>query len=378
MSLDDTVADTIGAIYDAALAPERWVEALDRVCALFDGATVASLNIEDFCPETQQAQYWVCSTIDRGMVDFYQEHYALNTKTNVIYELYPAFPLVCPFRRTEFVSDRAFVLTQQYEEFEKPQGWFYILSSKVVSSNNAFALFHLTRAQQSGDYGADDVARMGVLAPHVRRSVQMQRRFALAEAAHASLDRLPWAILVVDAGGGLLSCNAAGEALLRCGDGLSLRRGRLVAAAPRETGALWSAIRQAGVAADGGAQPPAALALPRPSLKRPLEVLIAPQRPSPARPGQPPAVTLFVSDPERRAEPAADALRRLYGLSKAEATLAVALVDGSGLGEAAARLGISRATAKTQLQAVFAKTDTRRQAQLVHLLLTGPATLCVR
>ncbi len=255
--------------------------------------------------------------------------------------------------------------------------FFYLVSSKVYSAESAFALFHIARRRQSGDFGADDVARMGVLAPHVRRAVQMQRRFALAEAEHASLDRLPWAIVVVDAAGRLLSCNATGEALLRAGDGLALRRGRLAAAAPKETGALLSAIRQAGVAADGAAQPPAALALPRPSLKRPLEVLVAPLRRTPARPGQPAAVALFVSDPERRAEPAVDALRRLYGLSKAEATLAVALVDGSGLGEAAARLGISRATAKTQLQAVFAKTDTRRQAQLVHLLLKGPTALQV-
>ncbi len=77
MSLDDTVADTIGAIYDAAMAPERWVEALDRVCALFDGGTEASLNMEDFGPATQQAQYWTCSTIDRAMVDFYISEFAL-------------------------------------------------------------------------------------------------------------------------------------------------------------------------------------------------------------------------------------------------------------------------------------------------------------
>ena len=378
MSLHDTVADTIGAIYDAAMAPERWVEALDRVCALFDGATVASLNMEDFGPIAPHADYWVCSTIDRGMVDWYRSEYALNPDKNEIYEYYPRFPLVKPFQRTEFLSDADYVTTEQYELWHGPMNFFYLVSSKVYSAESAFALFHIARRRQSGDYGAADVARMGVLALHVRRAVQMQRRFALAEAAHASLDGVAWAILYVDAAGRILSCNATAEALLRAGDGLSLRRGRLVASAPRETGALLAAIRQAAVCADGEASPPAILALPRPSTKRALEVLVAPVRRPANRPGQPPTVALFVSDPERRAEPSPDALRRLYGLSKAEAALAAALVDGSGLGEAAERLGIGQATAKTQLQAVFAKTDTRRQAQLVNLLLKGPAALRVR
>lgn len=61
-------------------------------------------------------------------------------------------------------------------------------------------------------------------------------------------------------------------------------------------------------------------------------------------------------------------LRRAFGLTPAEARLAVALTAGSGLGPAAATLGVGRETARTQLRSVFAKTGTRRQAELSALL----------
>ena len=52
----------------------------------------------------------------------------------------------------------------------------------------------------------------------------------------------------------------------------------------------------------------------------------------------------------------------------AEARLAREIVDSAQLSEAADRIGVSLNTAKTQLRSVFAKTRTRRQADLVALL----------
>lgn len=61
-------------------------------------------------------------------------------------------------------------------------------------------------------------------------------------------------------------------------------------------------------------------------------------------------------------------LKRLFDLTDAEANLATSLVAGDGLESVATDLGISRNTVKSQLQSVFQKTQTQRQAQLVSLL----------
>lgn len=68
-------------------------------------------------------------------------------------------------------------------------------------------------------------------------------------------------------------------------------------------------------------------------------------------------------------------LRRLYELTPAEARLAAALVAGESVQEFAERTDISEATARTHLKHVLAKTDTRRQSDLIRVIMTGPAML---
>ena len=60
-------------------------------------------------------------------------------------------------------------------------------------------------------------------------------------------------------------------------------------------------------------------------------------------------------------------LVQLFGLTPAEALLASELARGFSLDEAARHLGISRNTARVHLQAIFTKTRTTRQAELLQL-----------
>jgi DNA-binding CsgD family transcriptional regulator len=69
---------------------------------------------------------------------------------------------------------------------------------------------------------------------------------------------------------------------------------------------------------------------------------------------------------------AAELLQIYYGLRPAEATLASVLTNGKGLKDAADELHISLNTAKTHLRRIFDKTGTKRQAELVRLVLLGP------
>jgi DNA-binding CsgD family transcriptional regulator len=83
----------------------------------------------------------------------------------------------------------------------------------------------------------------------------------------------------------------------------------------------------------------------------------------------PPTALVVIVDPELEPVPDSDALRRLYGLTKNEAKVALHVLDGKGLVPIADELEISLATVRTHLQHVFDKTDTHRQAELVRLLL---------
>jgi DNA-binding CsgD family transcriptional regulator len=57
-------------------------------------------------------------------------------------------------------------------------------------------------------------------------------------------------------------------------------------------------------------------------------------------------------------------------LTKAEAAVAVRVLYGEGISAISDRLSLSSATVRTHLRAIFTKTGTHRQAELVRLLST--------
>ncbi|KQQ41209.1 hypothetical protein ASF58_07455 [Methylobacterium sp. Leaf125] len=62
------------------------------------------------------------------------------------------------------------------------------------------------------------------------------------------------------------------------------------------------------------------------------------------------------------------ALEQVFGLTRTEAKLATLMAQGATLAEAAALQGVRVATVRAQLRAIFAKTHTHRQAELVMLV----------
>jgi DNA-binding CsgD family transcriptional regulator len=67
--------------------------------------------------------------------------------------------------------------------------------------------------------------------------------------------------------------------------------------------------------------------------------------------------------------PSEAVLQRLFDLTAAEARLACSISGGGTLHEAGGVLGVKISAARCQLAKLMAKTETRRQAQLVALLV---------
>ena len=80
------------------------------------------------------------------------------------------------------------------------------------------------------------------------------------------------------------------------------------------------------------------------------------------------AALIIVTDPEDGPRPPESVLKQLFGLTGAEARLAMALGAGKTLEVAADEFAVTRHTVRGQLRDLFAKTGTGRQAELVRLL----------
>lgn len=84
------------------------------------------------------------------------------------------------------------------------------------------------------------------------------------------------------------------------------------------------------------------------------------------------AVLLRLIDPAAARLPDRRVLQEHFGFTPAEAALAVDILAGNDLAASAAGRGVTLHTARSQLRRLFEKTGTRRQAELMRLLLLCP------
>jgi DNA-binding CsgD family transcriptional regulator len=73
-------------------------------------------------------------------------------------------------------------------------------------------------------------------------------------------------------------------------------------------------------------------------------------------------------DRDARQRPNPHTLQKMFGLTNAETQLALSMASGDTPLEIARNRRLSRTTIRSQLAALFAKTETKRQAELVSLL----------
>jgi len=219
------------------------------------------------------------------------------------------------------------------------------------------------------------------LVPHVTRAMQLTLRFASAGLGHQAaldgLERTGTATVAVDRNGLILFANHLAEVLLREGEGLGVVQGRLVSSDLRVGARLAFMIQGVADTAAGRAAASAGggIAIHRSEGRLPLSILVAPFGPRIAGVGAPlPAALIFIRDPEILSVVAA-ILPDLYGLTPAQAAVAAKLADGLTQADVAASLRISLHTARDHLKAIFAKTGTSHQSQLVALLLRSVAGL---
>jgi len=85
-------------------------------------------------------------------------------------------------------------------------------------------------------------------------------------------------------------------------------------------------------------------------------------------------VAIVIADPDCAGVDSA-ALRELHGLTPAEIAIVRGILRGSDPRAIAGDVGVSTHTVRTHLRSIFAKTETRAQADLVRVLLRGIATL---
>jgi pSer/pThr/pTyr-binding forkhead associated (FHA) protein len=192
--------------------------------------------------------------------------------------------------------------------------------------------------------------------------------------AGEALDRLKLGIVLLGRDGSVVFVNHSARVILERAEGLSAGPSGLHSSDPAIARQLRAVLKSAaGQPSHGGA-----LLVPQGSGQHPLTVVVTPLSRASRPAGCAGAVVaVFISDPDQGIGSGQGLLSRLYGLTPAETRLTGELLQGYTLEEAAEELGISLQTGRTHLRHIFAKTGTRRQSELLRLLLIGPGQIDV-
>jgi DNA-binding CsgD family transcriptional regulator len=233
------------------------------------------------------------------------------------------------------------------------------------------------RPKWAGAFQGDDVDYLSSLVPSLGRAFRLHDLVrSVAEEnrdLRAALDRMPAAVALVGPSGRVRAANAAASAILSRGDGLCTERGILSARnaddARRLAASLGAALEEA--------RPRARSSLSAPSVRirrergAPLDVVFLPLGGRPDASSE--MVMAVVYDPDRAITLDVSRVAELHGLTATEAEIAVALAAGHTLTNIAAERDCSEETVRTHVKRVFSKTGLTRQAEIVRVLLSGPA-----
>jgi DNA-binding CsgD family transcriptional regulator len=79
-------------------------------------------------------------------------------------------------------------------------------------------------------------------------------------------------------------------------------------------------------------------------------------------------IIVHIHDPTYKLQPTLEQLKNYFGLTSAQAKIAVRLYSNDSIADASKYLGISINTARSHLRSILAKTGAKTQAELLSLL----------
>lgn len=362
----------VGAIYQGALEAVPWGGALVMLREMLR-ANWATLILR---PASADQLALIIRAGDRGP-EVYHAAYSH-------YEAFSMDPFVgLPADRVMTIDEMmntSWMTGKFYETFLEPNGIRFIMGADIVTEGGADCRLRVTRPAGERDFPENAKALCQALLPHLKRAVTLHSRIECIETERqlysSTMDRMLVGTVVFDKQGLVMRTNAVADAILAENDGIRVSQNRLHAEFAAEDRELQRLIKLA--LAEPGAAPavPQPISVTRHSGRASLGVLV---RPVPSgewsEERHRPTAVAFIRDPERKWQLSLEMVRQLFGLTGAEAALALLLANGFTLEEAAAELGIRKNTIRAHLRSIFAKTGVRRQTTLIHLLLSSVASI---
>jgi DNA-binding CsgD family transcriptional regulator len=376
----------VDAIYEGALDTQPWQKALPALRRALDAQVVSLvlrppsdddsgviLNCVRPEPGGEPDVNSLADPSDWEARAYREQFFALDPFVNLPPEKIVALE--------DILSDDELMASDYYQHYLKPIDLFRILGVDTLEPGGMLARLRVSRRRSEPRFGEQERLLLARITPHLRRAIQvyatLNRTTSERDVYAGAVDQLSVATIILDEQGRVLNNNALASAILEEADGLAVRNQHLHVEGRELNRALQQALSVVIKAQqDGATSVVRALRVPRSGTRSDLGLVVRPVPTSDRGKGQSiPCAAVFISDPDLKESASQQILGELFGLTPAEANLAILLARGLSLAEVSETQHISQHTARAQLKSVFAKTGASRQAELVRLVLKSVASL---
>jgi DNA-binding CsgD family transcriptional regulator len=366
---------TVDAIYDAAVSADNWSVALEHIARIFESQT-AALITRDLTTMTGSA---VNVGSDAAAV---REYFSVWRHRNILVNNTKAWRPGSVETDRQMVSRSDLERSDYFNEYMKHYDADRVLRLSLLTEDRVHQSISLSRHDSIGEYQAPDVELGQRLMPHLQRAArigwQVQRADLIRSATAELMEDNPVGVVLFNRDGRVAFANRAARAMAARGDAFVIRQGKVIGLSldnDRQLRQLIGAalahtlahIEEVGSPRGGVAR------LKRKSGARDYVVTAGPLAVGVSSlKGVAPAGFLLVSDSEAGYLPRRAMLQRAFNLTGTEARLAIELAGGHSIERAAEALDIRISTARWHLAALFRKTGTTRQTELIRVLLLLP------
>jgi len=369
--------EVLQSLYSAASGKQSWGRAMNLVAEAFDAWAVQLIGMNkangsvlfshdggkaspesalDYIREYHQHNPRIRPTLALGAEEWIHDH-----------ELFDE----------EFVANNSF-----YRDFLIPYGGRYLSGTKIVDNDERLVIFGAMRGCGTQPFTLSEREYLDRLKRHLVVALRIQTHLRVAhsdvQAGAALLNQFDRPMILIDAERTICFRNTAGARMLSDGDYILERNGVLHCCdrgSDRELSLVLHELRLLEGLHHVQTPPDRRFLRTRAADATPIGIYLVAMRPAATMEtfGHEPRALVFFHDP--RSSPGLDPLivAETFDLTPAESRVAVALAAGYGIADIAKRHQVAVVTIRTQLKAVFAKTNTARQAELVRMLVAMPA-----
>jgi PAS domain-containing protein len=365
VDIERDLADCVGAVYEAATSNGDWLEAGERIRRLLDARRGAL-----FLTDRSGARTNVLTAFDPGEAAYAAHFGSLNPYTAKAARDFAdarRYHVGTAKVGAEIVPEKTFLRSEYYSDFARRYERRHMVGG-VLGTSQVIPLGFF-RGDDADPFGEREVRLLEALLPHIQRALELRARLSrdkeTASLTRAALDALPVSVIIVDSALKIRFANGRAQRMLATpGAALVCMRsgphgggGAHLAARSGDEGAALRRLVVSAVAggAGGALQIGAGTGFP-------AAVLVSPTPPSLAdeTTGSPTSkltAMVAIRPLHERPSPSADMLCDLFGLSRAEAEVALALGGGASADDVARRRNVSLPTVRSQIRAILGKSE---------------------